>query len=82
MDRFAAGTERRLANFVAQAPLAPGVVPPPTGTTVEDHFNAHVAQIEENPAAYAAYQKLMVRRAIAEDPAPTFCQVVTAAWPQ
>jgi hypothetical protein len=32
--------------------------------------------------AYAGFQKLMVRQAIAERPTPTFCEVVAATWPK
>jgi hypothetical protein len=51
------------------------------GTTVEDYFNSHLAEIESNPMAYAGLQKMMVREAIAEKPVPSFCQLVDAAWP-
>lgn len=78
----AAPTGRRLANFVAQAPNAPAPMPGDTGMSVEDYFNAHVGAIERDPAAYAGFQKLMVRRAMAEDPAPSFCRLVAGAWPR
>jgi hypothetical protein len=45
--------------------------------TIEDYFNTHLAEIESNPMIYAAFQKIMVRQAIAEHPAPSFCQLVT-----
>lgn len=81
----AAPTARRLANFVAQAPTTPspvpGLGPDGAGVDVGAYFDAHVAEIERSPAAYAWFQKLMVRRAMAEDPAPGFCQLVAAAWP-
>jgi hypothetical protein len=70
----AAATERRLANFVAQPPGAAS--PLPDGVDAEAYFDAHVAEIEGSPAAYAAFQKMMVRQAMAEHPAPSFCQVV------
>lgn len=78
----AAPTERRLANFVAQAPNASSPMPDGTSMVMEDYFNAHIAEIERSPVAYAGYQKLMVRRAIAEDPAPSFCHLVAVAWPR
>jgi hypothetical protein len=49
--------------------------------SVEDYFNKAVTEIERNPPRYAAFQKFMVRRAIAERPAPSFCQLVAATWP-
>jgi hypothetical protein len=49
-----------------------------TGMRIEDYFNAHLEEIESNPLAYAGFQKLMVRQAVAELPVPTFCEVVTA----
>jgi hypothetical protein len=78
----AASTERRLANFVAQAPNTPTPMPNDAGMGVEEYFNRHVADIESNPLAYAGFQKLMVRQAIAERPVPTFCELVAAAWPK
>ncbi|MBD0319147.1 MAG: hypothetical protein ICV87_02365 [Gemmatimonadetes bacterium] len=75
----AAPTERRLANFVAQAPETP--IPYAAGMGAEEYFNAHVGELVRNPAAYAGFQKMMVRQAIAEDPAPSFCEVLAAAWP-
>lgn len=75
----AAPTERRLANFVAQPPNAPTLVP--DGADAAAHFDAHAAEIERTPMVYAGFQKLMVRRAVAEDPAPAFCALVAAAWP-
>jgi len=32
--------------------------------------------------AYAGFQKMMVRQAIAEQPAPSFCQMVMTIWPK
>lgn len=77
-----AETERRLANFVAQSPNMPNPMPANAGVGVEDYFNAHLAEIEGNPMAYAGFQKMMVRQAIAEQPAPSFCQMVTTIWPK
>ena len=74
-------TERRLANFVASAPNAPNPMPDHTDVSVETYFNTHVAEIESNPAAYAWHQKMMVRQAMAEHPAPRFCHVVATVWP-
>lgn len=77
----AAPTERRLANFVAQAPGTSLQVPDRIDERVETYFIEHIAEIETNPPAYAAYQKLMVRHAMAETPRPTFRQVIATAWP-
>jgi hypothetical protein len=76
-----AETEQRLANFVAQSPNMPNVIPANAGMSVQDYFNTHLAEIEGNPAAYAGFQKLMVRQATGEQPAPSFCQMVTTIWP-
>ncbi len=78
----AASTEKRLANFVAQAPNTPSPIPSDAGMGAEEYFNTHLADIESNPLAYAGFQKLMVRQAIAEQPVPAFCDLVAAAWPQ
>jgi hypothetical protein len=78
----AASTETRLANFVAQAPNTPSPMPDNAGISAEEYFNTHLADIERNPMAYAGFQKLMVRQAIAERPTPTFCEVVAATWPK
>lgn len=78
----AASTEERLANFVAQAPNTASPMPDGVGIGVEEYFNTHVTEIENNPLAYAGFQKLMVRYAIAEKPVPTFCDLVAAAWPR
>ncbi|HEX8395744.1 MAG TPA: hypothetical protein VF665_25550 [Longimicrobium sp.] len=77
----AAATELRLANFTAQAPGTPRPMPDDTGVSAEDYFNAHADEIERNPLAYAGFQKLMVRTAMAETPAPGFREVVATAWP-
>jgi hypothetical protein len=76
----AAPTEKRLANFVAQAPNTPSPIPDDTEMSVEEYFNAHVTEIEGNPAAYAGFQKMMVRQAMAEYPAPSFCEAVATVW--
>ena len=80
--RQGASTETRLANFVAQAPNTPSPMPDNAGISAEEYFNTHLADIERNPMAYAGFQKLMVRQAIAERPTPTFCEVVAATWPK
>jgi hypothetical protein len=78
----AAATERRLANFVAQSPNTPSPMPDNAGMSIEDYFNANLAEIESNSMAYAGFQKMMVRQAIAELPVPGFCQLVAMAWPK
>lgn len=78
----AAPTEKRLANFVAQSPNMPSPMPENASMSVEDYFNAHLAEIEGSPMAYAGFQKVMVREAIAEKPIPSFCQLVATAWPK
>lgn len=77
----AAATERRLANFVAQAPSTASPIPEDAGMSADAYFDAHGAEIERTPLAYAWFQKLMVRQAMAEDPAPSFCEVVATVWP-
>ena len=78
----AATTEKRLANFVAQSQNMPCPMPENAGMSVEDYFNAHLTEIESNSMAYAGFQKMMVRKAIAENPAPSFCQLVATTWPK
>ncbi len=77
----AAATEMRLANFVAQSPNMPSPVPNNPDMSIEDYFNANLAEIESNPMLYAGFQKRMVRQAIAEQPAPSFCELVMTIWP-
>jgi hypothetical protein len=77
-----AETEMRLANFVAQSPNMPNLMPENTGMNIQDYFNTHLAEIEGNPMVYAGFQKMMVRQAIGEQPASSFCQMVTTIWPQ
>lgn len=77
----AAATEMRLANFVAQAPDAPSPLPSDSAMSAEDYFNSYLAEIQAKAVAYAGFQKMMVRQAIAERPAPSFCKVVATAWP-
>ena len=78
----AAATELRLANFIAQPPNTPNLMPNNVGMSIEDYFNAHLAEIESNPMAYAGFQKMMVRQAISERPAPSFRQVMATVWPK
>jgi hypothetical protein len=78
----APATELRLANFVAQPPHAPSPMPADAGLSVSDYFNSHLAEIEANPMAYAAFQKLMVRQAMVEEPAPSFGELVEQIWPR
>lgn len=78
----AAPTEQRLANFVAQSPTLPSPVPGDLAGSIEDYFNTHAARIENDPPAYAGFQKMMVRDAMAEQPAPGFCQMVATLWPE
>lgn len=77
-----ASTEKRIENFLAQPPGTPSPMPENAGAGVEEYFNTHFADIESDPMTYAGFQKLMVRQAIAERPAPTFCELVAAAWPK
>ena len=82
VDAQIAPPERRLENFVAQVPDAGSpTMPQDARMRIDEYFNAHLAEIESSPIAYAAFQKLMVRQAVAERPVPTFCDVVTATWP-
>jgi hypothetical protein len=78
----APSTERRLANFIAQAPGASGPMSESGGHDAESYFNTHVEQIERTPADYAWFQKLMVREAITQTPHPMFCETIHAAWPR
>jgi hypothetical protein len=49
--------------------------------TIEEFFNQAIREIENNPLRYAGFQKLMVRRAMDEEPAPRFCDLVNSTWP-
>jgi hypothetical protein len=77
----AASTEARLANFVVQPPHFPSLVPSALDITIEGYFDQAIAEIEVNPPRYAAFQKMMVRRAVAENPAPRFCDLIHSTWP-
>ena len=68
----AASTEKRLANFVAQAPNTPSPMPDDAGIGVEEYFNTQLTDIENNPLAYAGFQKLMVRQAMLKNLFPLF----------
>jgi hypothetical protein len=76
-----ASTEARLANFVVQPPHFPSLVPNEIDMAVEDYFDQAIAEIEVNPSRYAGFQKMMVRRAMTEDPAPRFCDLINSTWP-
>jgi hypothetical protein len=78
----AAPTDKRLANFVAQSPNTPSPVPDNLGMSIEEYFNAHFVEISSDPMAYAGFQKMMTRQAIAEQPSPNFCQMVATVWPK
>lgn len=78
----AAAPERRFANFVVQPANMPSPIPDNPGVRIEEYFDAHLAEIESNPMAYAYFQKMMVRQAVAEQPAPSFGQVLMEVWPQ
>lgn len=71
----ATATERLAFLF---GPDTPNPVPPPAGTTPEDFFNANTMTIVRG-GGYGWYQGLMIRRALAEHPAPRFCALV-AEW--
>lgn len=77
----APSTEMRLANFIALSPPMRAALPDVPAADYESVFLATLGEIEGNPVAYAAWQKLMVRTAMAETPAPTFCKVVEEVWP-
>lgn len=74
-------TEKRLANFAVRPPTMPDPMPVNAQMTPRAYFNAHLSDIERNPMIYAAFQKMMVRQAMAEVPAPSFCQLIQEAWP-
>lgn len=77
-----ASTEARLGNFIAQPAQFPSPVPNGVSMKVEEYFDQAIAEIERNPPRYAAFQKLMVRRAMAEQPEPRFCELVNLTWPR
>ena len=77
----AAATNARLANFVVQPPHFPDPVPVDVTMSIEAYFDYAITEIEADPRRYAVFQKMMVRRAIAEEPAPRFCDLINSTWP-
>lgn len=77
-----APTEARLANFVVQPPHFPSLMPEGLDMPIERYFDQSYEEIETNPARYAGFQKMMVRRAMAEEPQPRFCELVRSTWPE
>jgi|SRR5579863_1938237 len=77
----AASTEARLSNFIVQPSHFPPLVPSHITIPLEEYFDQAIREIESNPPRYAGFQKLMVRRAIAEEPQPRFCDLVNSTWP-
>jgi hypothetical protein len=78
----AASTEDRLSNFVVQPAHFPHLVPEHIDLSVETYFDRAYEEIEMNPMRYAAYQKFMVRKAMAEEPRARFCELVYSTWPK
>jgi hypothetical protein len=76
-----ASSENRFINFSAHGPGLASPVPPEFEDCPEPYFNANWAELEQDPRGYAWYQKMMVRRAIAERPQPSFCSLVEDVWP-
>ena len=77
-----AASEDRFVNFSAHGPGLPSPVPPEFEDRVEAYFNANIVALEQNPRGYAWYQKMMVRRAVAEMPRPSFWSVIADVWPR
>lgn len=77
----AASTESRLENFVVQPPHFPDLVPEGLDVPIETYFDQSYREIESNPMRYAGFQKMMVRRAMAAEPQPCFCDLVDSIWP-
>lgn len=77
----AASTEARLANFVVQPPHFPSLVPEELDMPLETYFDQSYEEIEMNPMRYAGFQKMMVRRAMEEEPRPRFCDLMGSTWP-
>ena len=48
---------------------------------IETFFDQAYEEIERNPVRYAGFQKMMVRRAVAEEPKPRFYELVRSTWP-
>ncbi len=76
----AADSEKRLANFTVQPASMPEPMPAGSDMSPRFFFNSHLSEIERNPMVYAAIQKLMVREAMREQPAPNFRQLIDHAW--
>lgn len=79
--RHAASSEDRFINFSAHGPGLASPVPPEFEERPEAYFSANITALEQDPRGYAWYQKMMVRRAAAERPRPSFCSVVADNWP-
>jgi hypothetical protein len=77
----AASTDARLANFIVQPSHFPKLLPEGLDLPLETYFDQSHEEIEMNPTRYAAFQKMMVRRAVAEEPQPSFCDLVSSTWP-
>lgn len=77
----AAPTEDRLANFIVQPVHFPSLVPEGIDISAETYFDQSYEEIEMNPMRYAGFQKMMVRRAMIEQPQPRFCELVSSTWP-
>jgi len=75
-----ASTEARLANFVVQPPHFPRLVPEELDIPLETYFDQSYEEIGMNPMRYAGFQKMMVRRAMAEEPRPRFCELIGSTW--
>ncbi|MCH8617169.1 hypothetical protein LZ016_13810 [Sphingomonas sp. SM33] len=77
----AASSEDRFINFSAHGPGLTSPVPAEFEDRPETYFNVNSDALEQNPRGYAWYQKMMVRRACAERPRPTFSSLVESIWP-
>jgi hypothetical protein len=76
-----ASTDARLANFVVQPPHIPNLVSEGLDVSIETYLDESYQEIEMHPMRYAGFQKMMVRRVIAEEPQPGFCESVNSTWP-
>jgi hypothetical protein len=76
-----ASTDARLANFVVQPRHFPSLIPEGLDMPPEIYFNQSYEEIDANPTRYAGFQKMMVRQAVAEEPQPRFCDLVSSTWP-
>jgi hypothetical protein len=66
--------------WVNAGPAAPNPLPPPGGESLEGFFTAQTMTIVR-AGAYGWYQGEMTRRAVAETPAPKFCDLVSRGLP-